>query len=108
MKLILNIDDSTGNITGFVEGSVGKTKEVAPPQEASEKWEGSIDPRTMTVYDWAFFSKNPALWSKVSTIFDRAYEIKDPDSGRLLHGGDLATVDTSAYASNGGVLAKYV
>jgi hypothetical protein len=71
---------------------------------------GTENPDAMTVYDWVFYAQRPQLWRKESQIFSKKVIMRDPATGRVLHQGDLATsgVDTSAYAANGGVLAKYL
>lgn len=70
---------------------------------------GPENPDAMTPYDWAFYAQHPALWAKAGAIFSSKPILRDKDTGRMLHQGDLAdVVDTTQYAANGGVLAKYL
>jgi hypothetical protein len=77
--------------------------------DQAKNFKGTISSAILTLYDWAFFFQK-GLDKRVYEIFSAPPVYKDNATGRTFTPGDLIAlqgVDVSAYASNGGVLAKF-
>lgn len=83
---------------------------------ATGGYRGTINPETMTLYDWAFYFQK-GLQAKVYDIFDRrpVYRNNFDANGVWIPNGALfvntsaefAGVDVSKYPEHGGVLARF-
>lgn len=76
--------------------------------EEAKNYTGTIDPDSLSLYDWAFYVKS-GLWksgAKDYAIFTKKPIVRDPDTGRVLQNpeAELAAVGVDAYE---GPLARF-
>jgi hypothetical protein len=76
--------------------------------EDEQAYTGTVDPATLDVLDWAFYSRTAKLMGQQFTMFSSKPIPRDKDTGRTLHQGDLASADLSGYYAAGSVFGPYL